>query len=649
MPVSRGRKKNSKSNKKSNRKNHHTFDDGTVRITQRDNMTYLRNRRSAEEQKHFVEHVIENRPLFYEEIKQKINSVIEHISAYDKIPLLGVFSYYGITNQLSDDGAGEVLLEYAQSICTGSENTSKTVASLSQAKKIINELKDIRISFSHYYGSERIIGKYTKVESNIRTNMLLQSLFVRGDGYYQHIKEIFLELFTPHDQFFLNHYQFNAADIVDAFEQLEDSFCCRVVMPGGQLHPASYARFQNWNKGISLEETIKRGLHPIEAFGEDNPDLIVEDGKILTYSISEVNSHRGLFEIRPRNETHKKVIETLAIGFGDNVSFLNPDYNAEPLNDSKIFNYPIIRENDKYFLFGFNLAARNLIGIAENLIESKDKSYFDNHYLGNKYAKTRDNFLESKVESVFKRLLPSVKFYSNVKYTFNNDGTTVNCNKKNEKIGLIETELDLLGIGDDATYLIEIKAGALKPSARRGALKTLTSVLKEVVGYAACQSYRAQKFIAENEKPTFKISKTEISVNPKNPIYRISVSLDHFGGLMTYLCDLKDLDIIDKNVGFAWSVNIYDLMVFAEILDDEVDFKEYLKTRIELYSRENIHIEDEVSLLGYFLHEGNILFDNPKIKKLDSFKINSNYSSDIDAYLMREQTGATPIKPKKKR
>lgn len=438
------------------------------------------------------------------------------------------------------------MIEYAQSICTASPNLNKgVIPTTKQADAIIKQLTHIRKSFSHYYGSERLVGKHAGVEGNIRANMLLQSLFIRGDGHYQHVKEIFSELFHPHDDFFKKHYDFTSANLLDTFEQLEDSFCCRVVMPDKMPHPASHARFNNWMKNMTAEEGVKRGLHPIVAFGVDNPDIVVEDGHVLTYSIKEPATNRELYKIRPRYESHKKVIETLSIPFGDNSSFLNPNFKAEPLNDSLIYKYPIIREDNDYYLFGFNIAARNLLGIAESLIENKDRAYYDSHYVGSKYSITRDNYLESKVEAVFKSFLPSVKFYSNVKYSFYNDGSTVNCNKKNEKTGVIETELDLLGVGHDAIYLIEIKAGALKPSAKRGALKSLTGTLKDVIGYAACQSYRAHKYITENNNPIFKQGKKEVSVDKEKAIFRIAVSLDHFGELMTYLYDLKELNIID--------------------------------------------------------------------------------------------------------
>lgn len=71
MPTSRGRKKKPKN--KAKNANNKTFESDGIKISQKGNMTYVQNKRSQIEHKQFVNHVIENRPLFYEEIKSDIN------------------------------------------------------------------------------------------------------------------------------------------------------------------------------------------------------------------------------------------------------------------------------------------------------------------------------------------------------------------------------------------------------------------------------------------------------------------------------------------------------------------------------------------------------------------------------------------------
>ncbi|MCZ4223534.1 hypothetical protein [Pedobacter rhodius] len=649
MPVSRGRKKKSKS-KKANGPTR-TFEQNGIKISQKGDMTYIHNKRTEQEHLEYIEHIKHNRPAFFHNLKEQIQDVILDIEKYDKLTLLGIISAYAIDKQFEDDGKGEVTLEYAQSICLASPNDNKNnLPTFEDGNRIIQKLIEIRTGFSLYYGSEQIVGKNSELENNIRYPMILESLFVRGDGYVTHLYEVFRELFAPHDDFLKEKYGFKANDILDTFLQLEDSFCIRIIYRDKTLHPAHYMRWERWKRSNSPTDLKVRNLSPMEAFEEDNPDLPFENGKPKLFWIHDRTTYKALYEIRLRYPEHINVVKALSIQFGGNSEFLNPLFTAEPLNDSKIFKCPIIQEDGKYYLFAFNIAARNLLKIGENLIESVDSEYYNSHYLGNKYTHTRDVYLENKVAELFKRFLPNVQFFGGVKYVFNNDGSTTNCNNKNEKKGLIETELDLLGIGKTAIYLIEIKAGALNDSAKRGAIKSLKTNLKETVGYASCQSFRAKKFIEESDKPIFyDKGKKEIIADKSKRIYRISISLDHLGGLVTNLFDLKELNIIDKNTEFAWTVSLYDLMIFSEIIENENDFMEYLDQRLTLYLRENIEIPDEISLLGYFLNKGNIKFDQTKIKKFDKFRIEKNFSSDIDKYYHNKLVGIPSPRPTKRK
>ncbi len=51
---------------------------------------------------------------------------------------------------------------------------------------------------------------------------------MRGDGYMNHIYEVFKEMFSGHHQFFIDNYGFNSNDILETFIQLEDSWYCRL-------------------------------------------------------------------------------------------------------------------------------------------------------------------------------------------------------------------------------------------------------------------------------------------------------------------------------------------------------------------------------------------------------------------------------------
>ena len=100
MPVSRGRKKKSKS-KKANSPIR-TFEQDGIKISQKGDMTYIHNKRTEQEHLEYIEHVKQNRPAFFENLKEQIQDVIVDIEKYDKFTLLGIISAYAIDKQFED-------------------------------------------------------------------------------------------------------------------------------------------------------------------------------------------------------------------------------------------------------------------------------------------------------------------------------------------------------------------------------------------------------------------------------------------------------------------------------------------------------------------------------------------------------------------
>jgi hypothetical protein len=290
---------------------------------------------------------------------------------------------------------------------------------------------------------------------------------------------------------------------------------------------------------------------------------------------------------------------------------------------------PILKINNVYYHFAFSLPTRNLIGIVESLIATGSKEYYESKYLGNAFSASRDNYLEKKVLELFRKLIPGAKTFPNVKYR-----------PLDQSGNRFETELDLLLISGEANYLIEMKAGGLNSPARRGALKSLKGQLGEIVGYGAYQSFRALKFLKESAEPNFYSEDgSEVLVNPQNRTFRITITFEHLANFVTDMYDLKELGVINEGIDFSWTISVYDLLIFAEILETELDLIEFLQKRLPLYERSELHFSDEIDLLGHFLSD-NLEFDEKLIAKLDSFQIN-NFSKDIDDYFERGATKPT--------
>lgn len=638
MPLSRGRKKGKKKKpqkKKIVNRDYEEFDSNGTKIYREGKNLFIKTNRSELQQKDLIENIKKHRPEILKSMNDSIIRVIDIFSSYNNFQLLGGLGYnlYLNHDNPEDDGASELILEYGLSFATAIKGNPQKEATSEIINELIDSLYNIRMFYNQFIMTEFVEKKHSEIENHLRFKTMLESLFIRGDGYTQHIYQIYEELFSGHDEFLLKHYAFKSSDILETIKQLEDSFYARIILPNRMPHFKSFERFEAWQKSKGLTYFRMGDDKPMIDFLNDNKDL-AENGKPAAYSITDIKSYNQLYKIRVRKSIHLKVVEALCIKFEDNFDFLNPKYAGLQLNESLSAIKPIILHENDYYLFAFNELTRNIFSITEKLILDTDKTYYEQKYLGNSYAKSRDNYLENKTSELFGRFIPKSKSFLNLKYK---PGQLDAARNK------IETELDLLLISEKANYIIEMKAGGLSAPSKRGALKSLTGQLADTIGYGAYQSHRAYKYLTEDPAPKFYDSKGAVVAIDKNKkIFRITITLEHLAGFIASMHELKILGIVKNEVEFAWTSSLFDLMIFSEIIENEDEFIVYLEKRLPLYNNPNINVDDEIDFLGYFLENGELI-DKKTLKKVTTYKLNKT-SQDIDNYF---QKGG--IKPSRKR
>lgn len=641
MPRSKVRKKKKSKKKDSNKE---VMDLGGIKVIRKGKNIFIHNKRTKDEHTAYMKQLQENRPKVYEDIKKLIEQTVVLINSYDKILVLGGIASYGYMKILTDeseDGLAETAIEYCQSIATATPNINLGKIPKGDAlDKIYDALITIRRHFDAYYGFERVTGKYSEIQSELRYHMIAETLYIRGEGYLVHIRQLFLEMFKPHDAFFENYYGFNSKDILDTFDKLEESYGCRLLMPNGEPHPIQTYKLHKWlekNSGKVTREMIQSGKY-LNGFSKEHPEIIVQNNGVILYPLNSIDTYEGLYRIRHFNEIQKKVANALAIKFGENKVFAEPEkFKYEILNKSEIYSNPIIKgDNDNLYLFSMNIAARNYFFLAQTLIQKADPNYYQHSFLGNRIQIAKDKFIEQKVLSLFKKMLPDVEFHNEVFYTFAKPEIDLKC--ANAKDG--RYELDIIGISLKATYLIEVKAGLVSDGAKRGAISSIKTDLSSIVGDAICQSYRASLYINESQTPAFETTegKTVSPINKKN-IFRISISFSYVGSIIASLSKLQEVGIIDENSNFAWTLNIFDLIPFVELMASEDMFIDYLNKRLPLYNDKRLVNVDEMDMLGLYF-DNDLKIDNA-FKHFDSVQL-YQYKKDIDNYF--EKKGKKPSK-----
>ncbi|HMK24876.1 MAG TPA: hypothetical protein VK483_02520 [Chitinophagaceae bacterium] len=619
------------------------IDHGWGEIVRKGKDIFFRNKMTEEQHQQYMQQLRDNRPKAYAEIRQLIDELVGLINKYDKLLVLGSigsYCYEKMYNQ-EDDGLSETAMEYLLSIALVTDNKNNGVApEIDDLHKIVELLNKIRRYFEAYFAVERATGKYSDIEHELRHDMIADALFIRGEGYMSHIKQLYLEMFTPHDAIFQKHYGFSSKDIPETFEKLEEMFSYRIIFPDGKAHPRHQYRVAKWiteNRDKVTQESWETSGY-LDEMAKDIPEMMIKDRQFGFYPIRAINTSAKLFQIQYFNPVQEKVVRSIALKFGQNTPFIPTKFEYEVLNKSLIYTKPIVEDEEgHHYLFSMNIGARNYFKIAQSLIQQADPKYYQHSFLGNRILIAKDEFIESKVLALFQKMLPGVSFNKGVTYTYHENDLDMKCAKATDG----KYELDILGTGNAATYLIEVKAGLISDEAKRGALSSLKTDLSGIIGDAICQSYRAHRFIMHEKRPVFKdVRGQDIPVLNKEKVYRISVSFSYVGGLMASLSKLRQFGVIDEDADFAWAVHIFDLIPFTDLMDSEEMFMDYLDRRIELYRDSRLSSVDEMQLLGLY-------FDN-NLKIRASFKgathVGLNgYTKEIDKFY--DKGGP---KPKKK-
>ncbi|WP_337044963.1 hypothetical protein [Emticicia sp. 17c] len=615
-----------------------------------------------------VQKAREDRPRYFAWIKKEIEIAISLINNFDKIYVLGglgsklikstpnaynqFLETYTDSNReevekefVQSDDQIEILLEYLMSISTASPNSKKGIIPTQEdIEEIYEQLSKIKSNINFWELSAENPANGDEFDHWLRTTMMLDTINVRGEGYFTHIQEVYQEMFHPFDGFLQQYYGFNSKDIFSTILKLDSLVYSKVGNPLGTKE--AQKRLTEWMQEVGkekIDEVMReQGKHFIIQFTEANPDLYDPETPehILIHSLENVKSYNKIFWVIPQTQKEELIFERLSIEFGANdIFFLPPTYKGFPLNDTLINLKPLIKEDYKYYDFSLNLAYRNIFKITEELIKSADAVYYDNSFKGNSNSNSRDNYIELKTKQLFEKLVPTAKFYHSLEYSIIEDGVQK------------RTELDILGVSEDSVYIIEVKAGLLNTKHRRGALKGLKDRLKETINEGSYQCHRALKYIQENDSSSFEYieagTRKTLSIDNSQirSYFKISVTFEHFSSIAANLKYLVNSGVLSSDFQWTWIVSLYDLMVFSDLIQNENEFKEYLTNRMELYDRNDIEFSDEIDILGYYLENN---FPLRQEKENEIYRI-VNFKEEIDSYYTGTELGIPAVnKPKKK-
>lgn len=268
----------------------------------------------------------------------------------------------------------------------------------------------------------------------------------------------------------------------------------------------------------------------------------------------------------------------------------------------------------------------------KDLVEETLKAFqgTDQSQVWDQYERARASFTEREAVRLLAKAFPHAGAFRSLRYSWKKGGET------------IQGELDGLLLADDTALLIEVKAGALSPEARRGAPDRLREQLDGLVGKAHEQALKALEFLKSAPSVIFDAEdrgKLRVRSAKFNTFVLITVNLDPLDVYTTNLSRMVDFGVI-RSANLPWAVSYLDLVVIADAVEFPAQMLHYLKRRQRVNELGSIIAHDELDWFGHYLKEG-LYFErltetveDPGRKPLLTI---TGYSEDLDAHYMYDE------------
>jgi hypothetical protein len=254
----------------------------------------------------------------------------------------------------------------------------------------------------------------------------------------------------------------------------------------------------------------------------------------------------------------------------------------------------------------------------------------ERHGLASRLSDRRSEYLESEAHRLVSKAIRSGKTRSSVQW----------------RQGGREYETDVLAHTDTCLLAMEAKAGALTPSALRGAPDRAKRHVQDLIFEPSIQSLRLKELIeaarAGDTKSADELRRCKIDFGKASRVIRFSVTLEDLSVLASSEEDLKRVSWVPQDHPLSPAATLADLEVVLDILEDEAIILHYLDRRLAMQKRHGI-VADELDWLGLYL------------STLFNFQINEDepvnfmltgMSAPIDAYYNALDSGVSLKKPR---
>ncbi|TET09133.1 MAG: hypothetical protein E3J86_09055 [Candidatus Thorarchaeota archaeon] len=503
-----------------------------------------------------------DREKLYITTSEAIHKIEQILERYDPLSVISVLArdLYNPLFLAFPEGYSEPLLEYLMSLALAKPYPAAVKKPPPNLREIIYEHWSIlKFSVPFYIAGNRS----ERTEAELRFDLINRFINIRGDAYIQHLRLTSHELLESH--------------------------------------------------ALHLEETVGFSESNMKTFFKRIEDTIKSHGREMKAPDS---SHAyEVFEIKPLGDKESLILESLSCEFGDNKEFLEvPKWRGWPTNDTIISSRPIIKHNNRYFVFHLPLMNRNTRSFMESLLEKKSDAYYTR-----KYLPSRDEYLEHTAAKLLHSILPKAEVHPKLVYDVIEDNEKKHC------------ELDSLIIYDECLVIVETKAGELRIPSKRGHPEKFERDLEDILKKAHEQATRAIQYINSAPEVTFYENKKPIIIRKEDyrHVFIVLVNFEPLYTLSTHLSTAKRLGLL-AGEEWPWFVYLNDFRVISEIVEHPSTFLHYLQKRIALNELVSLKSFDELDYFMYYIRNGS--FPTPEAIDPNDITLIGIHTPELDAY-----------------
>ncbi|MDR2100031.1 MAG: NERD domain-containing protein [Campylobacteraceae bacterium] len=564
-----------------------------------------------DKQKSILKKAKENLPKLENDIKELIESLKKYILSCNSIQVLEYFSAlysFSITDATTKDIDDDKNFkwDYLHSlilsigVLNDKECNKETLQNIKETLEKLERESIIYLMLTSDFNGE---------PNQIKFLQSAHNMIVRGDSYSQHKIQMCKELFSRFDEVLKNKYNIASNDIIDELINVAN-YPIKNFEVQVKYHSEIMLAHQDFKQKIEQCSDEKTAVF-LEQYKQSASLKHTDDKLQKIYNETGVLFGDSFFKIYKTSLPHK-ILEYLSVELGENTDFKEGKIEFFPINNTCIYDKPIVKIKNEYYCFNSVLIHYNLHTLLENIIlniispEEHQRSYY----------KKKGEYLEDKSLDLIQQILPTCEVYKNLKYG-------------------IDNEVDGIVIYDGHIFIVESKSSKFTLGARHGDINKIKRNIKDIIEKAYQQAIRAKKYILSNESVEFrdKNKKVVLTINKKdiNSIYLINVTLEPLNHISSNLSSLKEFGFI-QNDEWIWSVYLNDLRIISEIIELPSEFLVYIERRIKYNDYHQIKTAEEIDIFGYFLKAGLYFDDIDFPDKGFMLNIDSSFSKNIDLY-----------------